>query len=146
MLCPGILLICILIRVHNVAALLHKLLVHKSLCWPSLWLHLVETSACFAPGLPGATVLVQWSLSGVSMTRCECSVVLTATEWVQWLKRGNVHAAQIECYCVNANIAIAWTWLSDCWANHVVAKTFFTKVKSLGYDWISRLFALLLIC
>ena len=28
------------------------------------------------------------------------------TEWVQWLERGRVNAAQIECYCVNANITI----------------------------------------
>ena len=31
---------------------------------------------------------------------------ICATGCVQWLDRGCVNAAQIECYCVNVNIAI----------------------------------------
>ena len=57
------------------------------------------------------------------------------------LEGGSVNAAQIECYCVNANTAIAsrfaWTWLSCCtnveaWIQHAVAKMFFTNVEALG--------------
>ena len=36
-----------------------------------------------------------------------CSLLPLHNEWVQWLERGSVNAAEIECYCVNANIAIA---------------------------------------
>ena len=33
-----------------------------------------------------------------------------AKEWVQWLERGSMNPAQIECNCVNENIAIAQRW------------------------------------
>ena len=36
-----------------------------------------------------------------------CSLLPLHNEWVQWLERGSVNAAEIECYSVNANIAIA---------------------------------------
>ena len=29
-----------------------------------------------------------------------------ATEWVQWLERGRMNAAQIECNCIHVNFAI----------------------------------------
>ena len=37
-----------------------------------------------------------------------------ATEWVQWLERGRMNAAQIECNCIHVNFAIARRWLSKC--------------------------------
>ena len=60
-----------------------------------------------------------------------------ATERVQWLERGSV--SFIECYCVNANIALTLKSLSGCNANvvvciqHVVAKMYFTNVEALGH-------------
>ena len=40
-----------------------------------------------------------------------------ATECVLWLEKGSVNASEIECNCVNANLAIAQTWLSECCVN-----------------------------
>ena len=56
-------------------------------------------------------------------------------------------AAQLECYFVNANIAIVW--MSECCLNvaacilHVIVKVFFTYVEALGDACILRLLALL---
>ena len=57
---------------------------------------------------------------------------------VQWLEGGSMNAAQIECNCLNVNIAITQRWLSKrgansvVWIPHVVAKMYFTNVEALG--------------
>ena len=49
-----------------------------------------------------------------------------------------MNAAQIECNCLNVNIAITQRWLSKrgansvVWIPHVVAKMYFTNVEALG--------------
>ena len=44
--------------------------------------------------------------------RWKIPIFFISTKWAQWLERGSMHAAQIECNCVNANIAIARRCLS----------------------------------
>ena len=79
--------------------------------------------------------------SSVSMTKCWCY-------W--WFERGSMNAAQIECKCVNENIAIARKWLSKCYKNfvaciqHVVVKMFFENVlhECRGSGWFLNIEAL----
>ena len=98
-------------------------------CWPSSWFV-----------TPSRGSLSFFRITSQSVQRHECSGVSVTWVWVQWLERGSVNAAHIEGYCVNAKIAITWTWLSkccaivlacDCVGAHVLAKMFFTNVEAL---------------
>ena len=78
----------------------------------------------------GSFHIMSFGCCGISAAAWASTVWLRrsagATELVQWLERGSMNAAQMECNCVNANIGIARRWLSK-----------------LGYAWILRHLAFL---
>ena len=94
-------------------------MVHKSQQLSQIWmLTLTVTASCGSFGFFRITSsgCRAFECSSVSMTKRWCYWV---PRWVQWLESGSMIAAQIECKCVNANIAITRRWLSKCCANEV---------------------------
>ena len=63
-----------------------------------------------------------------------------ATELQQLLERGSENAAQMECCCVNANIATVWTWFNEFGAN-VALHVNFIRLRQCSSQ-MSRLLAM----